>query len=223
MNERTRKAEQSKAAILEAARRLFAEREIAGVSIRDIAAAAGVSHGLVRQYFGNREAMVSAIIQREIDAILAAAPPAEVDTDQLRRFIRDGMESFQDFAPIIARAELAGIEPEKMLGRRVTTPAKALASAIAHLQAKNGVPPGSALDPRLVSAYVNAALFGFGALAPWLMASAGLKPQAYRKQFDGIADITLALIELAGGAPPRQARVRGGAAESATREVRRRK
>ena len=202
MNPRTRSVEGSKAAILDAARRLFAEREISSVSIRAIAAAAGVSHGLVQQYFGTRETMVAAIIQREIDT-MASATHAEFEPEQLRGVLNEGMESFQDFAAIITRAELAGIAPETMLDRSATTPAMALASAIAHLQAENGVPADSALDPRLVSAYVNAALFGFAALAPWLMASAGLEPQAYRKRFDEITDITLALIELAGGAPSR--------------------
>ncbi len=37
------------------------------MSYRDIAKAAGVSHGLVQQYFGTRQHMIAAIIQNEIE------------------------------------------------------------------------------------------------------------------------------------------------------------
>lgn len=201
MSERPRNAERSKAAILDAARRLFAVREISTVSLREIAAAAGVSHGLIQQYFGNREELVAEIIRREIASVLSASQHG-AEPDDVRRMLRDGVEGFEEFAAIITRAELAGLEPEKMLKRSATTPAMHLASTIARMQSENAAATGVAFDPKLVSAYINAALFGFGALAPWLMTSAGLKPQDYRKRIDEIADITLALIELAGRRPP---------------------
>jgi AcrR family transcriptional regulator len=46
-----------RARIRDAAIRLFGERGIEGASIRDIAAAAGVSSGLVRHHFGSKEAL----------------------------------------------------------------------------------------------------------------------------------------------------------------------
>lgn len=198
MNGRTRDAERTKVAILDAARQLFAQREISSVSIRDIAAAAGVSHGLVQQYFGNREDMVAGIIKHEVDMVMSSSV-ADADSVLSRQMLREGMESFQDFAALIARAALSGHEPEKMINPAITTPAMQLASIIARRQAEHG--GKSKLDPKLVSAYINAALFGFGVLAPWLMTSAGLKPQDYRKKFDEILDITFALIELANGVP----------------------
>jgi AcrR family transcriptional regulator len=45
----------ARARIRDAALRLFAERGIGGASIREIAAAAGVSSGLVRHHFGSKE------------------------------------------------------------------------------------------------------------------------------------------------------------------------
>jgi len=47
----------ARARIRDAALQLFAERGIAGATIRDIAAAAGVSSGLVRHHFGSKEAL----------------------------------------------------------------------------------------------------------------------------------------------------------------------
>lgn len=50
------------AAILEAATELFAERGPAATSIRDIAARAGVNHGLVFRHFGTKEQLVGAVL-----------------------------------------------------------------------------------------------------------------------------------------------------------------
>ncbi|MFC6081980.1 TetR/AcrR family transcriptional regulator [Sphaerisporangium aureirubrum] len=47
----------ARARIRDAALRLFADRGIDGASIRDIAAEAGVSSGLVRHHFGSKEAL----------------------------------------------------------------------------------------------------------------------------------------------------------------------
>ena len=47
----------ARARIRDAAIRLFTERGIEGATIRDIAAAAGVSSGLIRHHFGSKEAL----------------------------------------------------------------------------------------------------------------------------------------------------------------------
>ena len=203
MSTQPRNADESRARILDAARRLFAEQGLE-VSLREIAASAGVSHGLIRRYFGSREQMVAAIIRHEIDTVMAAHPvAAEGGVAPIREMLREGVDAFRDFARIISRAELAGIAPERMLDPSATTPAMRLADLIAALQAKTGRTDRPPLDPRLVSAFVNAALFGFATLSPWLMASVGLRPNDYEARTDEIADIVLALIERAGGQPPR--------------------
>ena len=53
----------ARARIRDAALRLFAERGIGAATIRDIAAAAGVSSGLVRHHFGSKEALRDACDQ----------------------------------------------------------------------------------------------------------------------------------------------------------------
>jgi AcrR family transcriptional regulator len=203
MSERKRDAETTKARILGAARRLFAEHDISAVSIRDIAKASGVSHGLVQQYFGTREHMIAAIIQDEIAAFFASFPhigpgPHSVE-EVLRSDLRTGQARFHDFAALITRAQLAGVKPETMLDPATTTPAMSLAAAIRDLQSDSPTKPG-AMDPRLVSAYVNAALFAFETIGPWLMASVGLRPEDYEARLDEITDISVKLVGLAAGA-----------------------
>lgn len=196
-------AAKTKAAITQAARRLFAEQDIATISYRDIAKAAGVSHGLLQQYFGTREQMIAAIIRSEIEEVgkLMSRNPAgqtEFTLENFRHALRSGALHFQDFARIITRAELAGVKPEKMLDPATPTPAMALADSIHNLQAR--LPKSSTrMDPRLVSAYINASLFAFAAMSPWLMASVGLEPKDYEAKLDEITEISIALVSLAAG------------------------
>jgi AcrR family transcriptional regulator len=55
---RRRDPEASRAAILEAAREVFAERGYARATIREIARRAGVTHGLVMRHFGTKERLL---------------------------------------------------------------------------------------------------------------------------------------------------------------------
>ncbi|MEO3810666.1 helix-turn-helix domain-containing protein [Sphaerisporangium sp. B11E5] len=59
----------ARARIRDAALRLFAERGIDGASIRDIAAEAGVSSGLVRHHFGSKEALRDACDSYAMDRL----------------------------------------------------------------------------------------------------------------------------------------------------------
>ena len=196
-------AAKTKAAITQAARRLFAGQDIPTVSYRDIAKAAGVSHGLLQQYFGTREQMIAAIIRSEIEEVgklLSQNPAGQTDftIENFRHALRSGALHFRDFARIITRAELAGVKPESVLDPATPTPAMALADSIRQLQGKSRQ-SGARLDPRLVSAYVNASLFAFATMSPWLMASVGLDPKDYEARLDEIAEISVKLVSLAAG------------------------
>lgn len=51
-------------ALLAAAAELFAQKGPRGTSVREIAAAAGVNHGLVHQYFGSKDQLLRASLER---------------------------------------------------------------------------------------------------------------------------------------------------------------
>jgi AcrR family transcriptional regulator len=68
-------------ALVDAAARLFAERGPDRVSVKQIAAAAGVNHGLVHHYFGSKDALLSAVLaslSEQVAAELASGAPADV-------------------------------------------------------------------------------------------------------------------------------------------------
>lgn len=55
--------------ILDAAERLFADRGLAGTSLRAITAAAGVNLAAVHYHFGSKEALVRALLARRIEPL----------------------------------------------------------------------------------------------------------------------------------------------------------
>jgi len=201
---KTRDAARTRHKILQAARHLFAKSGIDAVGIRDIAKAAGVSHGLVQRYFGTREQMVAGIVQEEVGRFVAvsASAPAPLkspsDLEDLRELLKTGGPGFEDFARVIVRAEMSGLEPGRMLASGQPTPAMLTTDLIRNLRRRPSAEPPP-LDPSLVSAYVNASLFAFATIAPWLMAAVGLRPEDYESRADEIHEISIRLIALAAG------------------------
>ena len=65
--------EQTTEAILDAAEKLFSERGFTAVTVRDIAAEAGVSHALVHRYLGSKAEIYRAMLARNEGAIVDAA------------------------------------------------------------------------------------------------------------------------------------------------------
>lgn len=190
-----RNPEKSKSAILKAARHLLAERDFSAMSIRDVAAEAGVSHGLVQHHFGTREQLIAAIIQQEITEFpTRVGPMPSVSTPEgraeVRRELLEGQGQFEEFARLITRAQLAGVQPETMLDD-AQTPARALADSIRSQQHEHAA---DGLDPALVAAYINAAMFAFSILGPWLMASVGMRPEDLETHSADIASISMTLI-----------------------------
>ena len=81
---RERKAERTKDAILDAAEELFASRGLDGVSLQEIAAAAGVSRATPSYFFGSKESLYQVVIDR-------AMAPAQVLVDGVRALSASGL------------------------------------------------------------------------------------------------------------------------------------
>ncbi len=67
-------APDTRAAILDAARELFATGGFAGTSVRAVAAAAGVDPALVHHYFGSKDELFIAALQLPVDPRVIMAP-----------------------------------------------------------------------------------------------------------------------------------------------------
>lgn len=197
-------SEQTKAAILEAARELFAERGVKAVRVRDIAHDAGVTHALVHRYFGSKEDIVGEIIRREVAAAGARASasgtsPENVGTiEGLRDILRYGLVEMSTTIRLITRAELSGLEPEKFLegqGRLLGM----LKDWIAGQQAMSSKERKDLPDPALASATIGASIFALVSMSPWLMTAVGLKPEDYEARREEVVDVLVGMAAHATG------------------------
>ena len=113
-------------AILAAARGLFAAHGVDGVSVREIAAAAGVNHALVHRYFGAKDEMVAAILHPEGEAMSAMGRPdadAGKSLAALREVLDHVLGERRTSLLLMLRAEIDGLAPERMLDGRSRAPA----------------------------------------------------------------------------------------------------
>lgn len=80
-----------------AAHALFAERGYAAVTMDGVAAAVGVTKPLLYNYFGNKEQLYLACLERAGDGLMATVVEAVGDTNNPAEALRLGLHAFFDF------------------------------------------------------------------------------------------------------------------------------
>ena len=110
--------ESVRAALIASAAQLFAERGPKAVSVRDVAKAAGVNHGLVHRHFGSKHGLLKAVMSELTDQIAeAVGEPQPGET--LDEFMRSALAVTGDVGlhwRILARALLDGEDPAELQG-----------------------------------------------------------------------------------------------------------
>jgi TetR/AcrR family transcriptional regulator len=79
---RNRDPEQTRAAVIDAAERLFSERGFAATSMRDISAASGVSHSLIHHHYGSKEDLHAIVKRRMVEGYARRFPAAARATNR---------------------------------------------------------------------------------------------------------------------------------------------
>lgn len=74
--------EEVRAALLEAAARVFARQGIDGASVDDVAAAAGFTKGAVYSNFGSKDGLVAALLDAKVSTYLVQGLDAVADTER---------------------------------------------------------------------------------------------------------------------------------------------
>ena len=101
-------------ALVRAATTLFAEQGISGTSVRAIAQAAGVNHGLVHRHFGSKEGLLRAVMARLSEEVTQTMPP-ERDDETLTDVLYGAVGPSQQLhTRIVARAMLEGRSPREL-------------------------------------------------------------------------------------------------------------
>jgi AcrR family transcriptional regulator len=164
------------AAVLDAAMTLFAARGPASVSVRDIAAAAGVNHALVHRHFGSKQAVLRAVLERAAYELAAVAATITDSQGGIAQLFAASAER-ATYWRALARAILDGENP-RALQRDFPTVHRMIELLQAehrqprkHVDSHSSPPP---LDARLIVGTTSALTLGWLLFEPLLLAATGL-------------------------------------------------
>ena len=166
-----RKGTETRARLLGAARLTFEESDFSVVRVADIAARAGVSHGLFYRYFTSKDDVFRALATEVLDDLLTIDPvrPTDETADhQLLRGIRTFLEGYRrDSALMLAVETVARFDPETERLRSAIWRERVaqVVTTIEQLQAEGGA--DRRLDPRVAALAVSATMWRFA--EAWLV------------------------------------------------------
>lgn len=178
--------------ILDAAERLFAEQGPT-VSIRDIAAEAGLSHSAIYRYFDSKDEILRQVLVRGRDRQIAH------EAEQRRLgFMAEGalewlMEHNRAYALTTLRLALQG-ETTSSLG--IDPRAATARASLGVLQGGVALEPRTDHDPRMVIAALMALALGYAATEDWIIDAVGMHgcdPDVVRAGVDEVMSSMMAL------------------------------
>ncbi|WP_019634149.1 TetR/AcrR family transcriptional regulator [Actinomadura atramentaria] len=155
--------------ILACARRLFGERPYEAVSTAEIAAAAGVSRGLLHHYFGTRRELYVAAVERMVEI-----PPVPVPAFDAGATVRDRIErSLDAWLELLHRNRTAWVRALDLTAsggdadlERVLDAARG--RAVDHLTEVVGLAPLAAAHPEVRAAFRGYSGMAEAAAREWL-------------------------------------------------------
>jgi AcrR family transcriptional regulator len=139
--------------------------------VRDVAARAGVNHGLVHRYFGGKDELVTAAI-RSISSDVHRAGPGGAMSASSFAFLREHPELVQ----LVARACLDG--PAELLAIAAPSPDRLETITDQLRAALERVRMDKMIDAHLANAFATAALLGWFTFRPLLRRGFGIPPDA---------------------------------------------
>jgi AcrR family transcriptional regulator len=186
--------------ILLAAAELFEHRSPTQVSLRAIAARAGVNYGLVHHYFKTKEAILAKLLRLASATGAARLAGSQTSDEALDQLVDVDLRS--NYARMLAWAMLDETDPEQLV---TASPAMAHLTAIVrgHLAERHD----GTTDPKIVTAVAVSAVLGWQVFRPFVTAAAELDDRAdHQVVADVVAGIRSAVralveVEAAGRRP----------------------
>jgi AcrR family transcriptional regulator len=186
--------------ILAAARELFAAHGVDGVSIRQIAARAGINHALVHRYFGTKDEMVGAILLAEAARMSAMGRPeadAVASLAALRQVLVHALTDGRTSLMLMLRAEIDGLEPERLLAGSSLRPLTLLRTWI-----EDHAPEDAGVDAEALTMVVGAAMIGLASCVPLLASGVAVHEQDGDALVRRCVDLLVGIAAVAIGAGP---------------------
>jgi len=174
--------------ILDRAEALFAERGLAGTSMRDIAARSGLTVASLYNHFQGKQALYEAVIERGIHPLLElmgqlAAREQSLDAaDAVIGAIMEHLAQRPHLPRLIHRESLEGGEHLTRLAREWIQPLMSL--GLMEMKRETHTPWEPEEHPRVIAAWIHL-IFGHFAMAPLLHEVTGedpLSPEGLERQ-----------------------------------------
>ena len=108
--------EQTRQALIAAARRLFAERGFADTATPDIVAAAAVTRGALYHHFDDKKALFEAVLTAEAQAVAAAIEAQSEEAPSARQALLSGAKAYFDAMREPGRTRLLLLDGPAVLG-----------------------------------------------------------------------------------------------------------
>jgi AcrR family transcriptional regulator len=159
------------AQLVAAAMPLFAERGPKQVSLREIAAAAGVNYGLIHQYVGTKQDLLALVFRRASQDWAEQFANAPTLEDALDWQFRPHSATY---VRMLTHALLEGDDPARLLGRSPASSemSRRLATEAGGGAGRDGDPRD---DPRIQAAALTCMRLGWGLFGDFLRSVAGLE------------------------------------------------
>ena len=176
-------------AVLDSAAELFGRRGPANVSVRDIAADAGVQHSVVHRYFGTKEELFREVIaegaRRDAEVL---NDPVGSPSSRLAYALRN-----DSYSRALLWASLEGWD----LSQFVDNESERYAVELAHSGElrPEGAHPG--FDPRLVIGLLAASTYGWIAMGDRVKRQMGLQDLSDDRFIDELSRLMMAIMALA--------------------------
>ncbi len=161
--------------ILDSAQELFAKHGPAAVTVRQVAEKAGVTHALVHKYFGSKDDLIKAVVDR-VDVQRAATAMASASLRDVYQELLPRVMAQRDHSMMLVRSAMEGTEYVSLAERIRTTSAMV---ALARKTAASGAqpsPPPSDIDPRVLVCAISAMILGWASVEDWVWPTAGIDP-----------------------------------------------
>lgn len=159
--------------ILDAAERLFARRDSLDVSIRDIAAEAGVPHSRIYRYFDSKADVLRRMMERGRERQFAYEEDRRVTASGVEGTLDWMMTENRSYALSVVRAALVGETPSSLgldaSGQLARRARRMFEGADEPFQLRDDH------EPAVVVAAANALMVGWVACEDWIVESAGLQ------------------------------------------------
>jgi len=182
--------------ILDSAQTLFAKHGPRAVTVRQVAQDAGVSHALVHKYFGSKDDLIRAVLDRVDVSRTATARESASLRDAYERLLPQVMTQ-RDHSMMLVRSAMGGTEYVPLAERITTTSAMVALARSTTASGANPSPAPRDIDPRVLVSAISAMVLGWASIEDWIWPTAGIDPAEKDEVYRQLAEIVGYVADLA--------------------------